>query len=177
MSRSAGVKKDLRLVKNQTYANYYNLNFRCFIGQNGDSYDRFLIRMNEMLESINIINQSVDSLFEKKKNHNNFFLDTTLSKKKKNSYNSMESTILHFKHWAEGLNLKKNCVYSAIESPKGEFGVTLFSDGSNKPFKCKIKSPAYINLQSLEYLAKGHYLADLVTLIGTIDIVFGEVDR
>jgi NADH:ubiquinone oxidoreductase subunit D len=177
MSRSTGIKKDLRLSKNQTYANYYNLNFRSFIGQNGDSYDRFLIRMNEMLEASNIINQSVDNLLKKKKNFNKFVLNNILNKKKKNEYNNMELVIKHFKFWAEGLVLKKNCVYSAIESPKGEFGVTLFSDNSNKPFKCKIKSPAYLNLQYLEYLAKGHYLADLFTLIGTIDIVFGELDR
>jgi len=95
----------------------------------------------------------------------------------KNNYNSMESLINHFKYWSEGFKVDKGWVYKAVESPKGEFGVSLISDNSNKPYRCKVRSPAYHNLQFLPKLAKGHYLADLVTLMGTIDIVFGEIDR
>ena len=89
----------------------------------------------------------------------------------------MEEIIKHFKNWSDGFNVKSNWVYQAIESPKGEFGVTILSDNSNKPYRCKIRSPSYQNLQLLPVISKGHFLADLVTLVGTIDIVFGEVDR
>jgi NADH:ubiquinone oxidoreductase subunit D len=185
MTRSVGIKRDLRLSKNETYANYYNLNFRSYIGQHGDCYDRFLIRMNEMSESINIMTQIINkiSFFNKKKNILPHNILKFINKKKsiqvvnKNSYNSMENLIKHFKYWSEGIIVKNNITYQAIESPKGEFGVTLFSNNTNIPYKCKIRSPAYHNLQALPILAKGHYLADLVTLIGTIDIVFGEIDR
>jgi len=95
----------------------------------------------------------------------------------KNQYNSMESLIKHFKYWSEGFLVESNHVYKAVESPKGEFGVTLISNNSEKPYKCKVRSPAYHHLQVLPKLSKGHFLADLVTLIGTIDIVFGEIDR
>jgi len=89
----------------------------------------------------------------------------------------MEAMIQHFKYWTEGINLTSSIIYSPVESPKGEFGVLLFSDNTNKPYRCKIRSPAYFNIQCLQNLAKGHMLADLVTLIGTVDIVFGEIDR
>jgi NADH dehydrogenase (ubiquinone) Fe-S protein 2 len=192
MSRSIGIKRDLRLDKLETYANYYYLNFRSFIGQNGDSYDRFLIRMNEMTESLNIINQVINKItkhkIQKKKikstsninphqilrfinpkhlNQNNY----------KNEYISMEQLIKHFKYWSEGFNVKPNWTYRAVESPKGEFGVSLISNGTNIPYKCKVRSPAYHHLQVLPKISKGHFLADLVALMGTIDIVFGEIDR
>lgn len=192
MSRSIGIKRDLRLDKLETYANYYYLNFRSFIGQNGDSYDRFLIRMNEMTESLNIINQVIHKItkhkIQKKKikstsninphqilrfinpkhlNQNNY----------KNEYISMEQLIKHFKYWSEGFTVKPNWTYRAVESPKGEFGVSLISNGTNIPYKCKVRSPAYHHLQVLPKISKGHFLADLVALMGTIDIVFGEIDR
>jgi NADH dehydrogenase (ubiquinone) Fe-S protein 2 len=192
MSRSIGIKRDLRLDKLETYANYYYLNFRSFIGQNGDSYDRFLIRMNEMTESLNIINQVINKItkhkIQKKKikstsninphqilrfinpkhlNQNNY----------KNEYISMEQLIKHFKYWSEGFSVKPNWTYRAVESPKGEFGVSLISNGTNIPYKCKVRSPAYHHLQVLPKISKGHFLADLVALMGTIDIVFGEIDR
>jgi NADH dehydrogenase (ubiquinone) Fe-S protein 2 len=192
MSRSIGIKRDLRLDKLETYANYYYLNFRSFIGQNGDSYDRFLIRMNEMTESLNIINQVINKItkhkIQKKKikstsninphqilrfinpkhlNQNNY----------KNEYISMEQLIKHFKYWSEGFTVKPNWTYRAVESPKGEFGVSLISNGTNIPYKCKVRSPAYHHLQVLPKISKGHFLADLVALMGTIDIVFGEIDR
>ena len=200
MSRSTGIKRDLRLGKLETYANYYFLNFRSYLGQHGDCYDRFLIRMNEMSESVNIINQCVNKITKfntLKYNKNNSttqkfsnlstiiphsLLNYTLPEKhnklnQKNSYNSMEHLINHFKYWSEGFPVSNNLTYQAVESPKGEFGVTLIADNSSKPYKCKVRSPAYHHLQVLPKLSKGHFLADLVALIGTVDIVFGEVDR
>lgn len=186
MARSAGLKRDLRMMSLETYANYYHLNFRAYTGQNGDSYDRFLIRMNEMAESLYIINQVVYKLISKKtkkpsltplKLIKSFDQRVVDNKIKKNEYNSMERLISHFKYWSEGFNIKANWTYQAVESPKGEFGVTLISDNTNKPYKCKVRSPALHHLQVLPKLAKGHYLADLAALIGTVDIVFGEIDR
>ena len=189
MARCTGIKRDIRLDNAETYANYYYLNFRGYVGQNGDSYDRFLIRMNEMTESLNIINQIVNKLTKKKiknkkiSNVNPHFLLQYLDKKiynqvnYKNEYISMEQLISHFKYWSEGFPVPTGWTYRAVESPKGEFGVTLISDGTNKPYRCKVRSPAYHHLQVLPKLTKGHFLADLVTLIGTIDIVFGDIDR
>ena len=186
MSRSAGLKRDLRMDKFDTYANYYHLYFRTYTGQNGDSYDRYLIRMNEMSESVNIINQSIFKLTSKKQkkidlkplkileSFNNLNKNETIQK---NEYASMEKLINHFKYWSEGVSIKANWTYQAIESPKGEFGVTLIADNSNKPYRCKVRSPAYHSLQVLPKIAKGHFLADLAALVGTIDIVFGEIDR
>ena len=184
MLRSCGIKRDLRLSYSDHYSNYYYLNFRSYTGNHSDCFDRFLIRMNEMIESINIINQTIQKItFLSNKNFYsinyiiNFFnkfleLDTL-----KNSYNKMEELIKQFKYWDSYLIIKKNLFYRAVESPKGEFGVFLISNNSNKPLKCKIRSPAFHHLQFLSYISKGHFLADLVTLIGTIDIVFGEIDR
>jgi NADH:ubiquinone oxidoreductase subunit D len=198
MSRSVGIKRDLRLGKLETYANYYHLNFRSFIGQHGDSYDRFLIRMNEMAESLNIINQVVYKIIKhkelktNKKKINKYNKYTNISPHTilkylnasewaqhvtKNNYNSMENLITHFKYWSEGQTIQPNWTYQSVESPKGEFGVSLVSDGSNTPYRCKVRSPAYHNMHVLPQIAKGHFLADLVALIGTIDVVFGEVDR
>ena len=197
MSRSVGIKRDLRQSKLETYANYYYLNFRSYIGQHGDCYDRFLIRMNEMSESLNIINQVINkiSLFNNISNTNqtnkfsnytsilphnilNYTLPNFWKKYNlKNNYNSMENLINHFKYWSEGFTVKSNFTYQAVESPKGEFGVTMLSDNSNKPYKCKVRSPAYHHLQVMPAISKGHFLADLVTLVGTVDIVFGEIDR
>jgi len=198
MSRSVGIKRDLRLNKLETYANYYYLNFRSYTGMHGDCYDRFLIRMCEMCESTNIINQTINKLT---KYNLTYLNDKSKLKNKpytninphviskylninsfnnfnfKDNYTSMESLINHFKFWSEGFKVKSNYTYKAVESPKGEFGVTLFSDNSNKPYKCKVRSPAYHHLQLLPKISKGHFLADLVALIGTVDIVFGEIDR
>jgi len=191
MARSTGIKRDLRLDKMETYANYYYLNFRSYVGQHGDSYDRFLIRMNEMTESLNIMNQVINKLtkFKKignKKNNSNInphILLKYLYPKSwnqhnyKSEYTSMEQLINHFKYWSEGFPVNTGFTYRAVESPKGEFGVSLISDGTNIPYKCKVRSPAYHHLQVLPKITKGHFLADLVTLMGTIDIVFGEIDR
>jgi NADH dehydrogenase (ubiquinone) Fe-S protein 2 len=192
MSRSIGIKRDLRLDKLETYANYYYLNFRSFVGQNGDSYDRFLIRMNEMTESLNIINQVINKITKHKIQKKQIKKPTNINPHQilkfinpkhlnqnnyKNEYISMEQLIKHFKYWSEGFTVKPNWTYRAVESPKGEFGVSLISNGTNIPYKCKVRSPAYHHLQVLPKISKGHFLADLVALMGTIDIVFGEIDR
>lgn len=199
MARCVGIKRDLRLSNLETYGNYYYLNFRSYLGQHGDSFDRYLIRMNEMSESLNIINQVISNItkfnkinIKKKKKSNNFNEFTTISphsilkhiyprsfnqNNNKTNYNSMENLINHFKFWSEGFTINTGWSYQAVESPKGEFGVTLISNSSNKPYKCKVRSPAYHHLQLLPAIAKGHFLADLAALIGTVDIVFGEIDR
>lgn len=191
MARCTGIKRDLRLDKIETYGNYYYLNFRSFVGQNGDSYDRFLIRMNEMTESLNIMTQLVSKLtrfkkknkIDKKNKTNPHALLKYLYPKSwnqhnyKSEYTSMEQLINHFKYWSEGFKVQKGWTYRAVESPKGEFGVSLIANNTTIPYKCKVRSPAYHHLQVLPKLAKGHFLADLVTLMGTIDIVFGEIDR
>ena len=169
MGRSAGVKEDIRIDKNLTYANYKFLNFKSYIGKNGDSYDRFIIRLNEQLESINIINKVLKNIKKKK---NNKILSKFFFKK-----NSMENLISHFKYWSFGFNIKKNNIYKFIESPKGSYGLALFSDNTNKPYRCKINSPSFYHMQALKPLLKNNTLADLITLMGTIDIVFGEIDR
>jgi len=189
MSRSVGIKRDLRLSKLETYSNYYYINFRSFIGQHGDCYDRFLIRMNEMSESLNICTQVLSKINCLPENSNikninlnkhyilEYINEDNFLKKNINNYKNMEEIIKHFKYWSDGFIVNSNWTYQSIESPKGEFGVTLVSDGTNKPYRCKVRSPSYQNLQALPQMSKGHFLADLVTLIGTIDIVFGEIDR
>jgi NADH:ubiquinone oxidoreductase subunit D len=199
MSRSIGIKRDLRLNKLESYGNYYYLNFRSFLGQHGDSYDRFLIRMNEMVESLNICNQIIYKItkfnknyFKKYKNNNLTEQLTTITPHNvlkylnlknwnqnniKSNYNTMESLINHFKYWSEGFTIKPNWTHQCVESPKGEFGVSLISDGSNKPYRCKVRSPAYHHMQLVPEISKGHFLADMVAIIGTVDIVFGEIDR
>lgn len=180
MLRCTGLKYDIRIHKTLTYAYYNYVNFASYISINGDSYDRFLLRMNEMLESLFIINQILfkfykslpTNIIQKKLN-----LKKILKKSNNTSKIFMENIIHHFKYWQDGFTIKKNYIYSSVESPKGEFGVFLITCNSNKPFRCKIKSPAYSHIQFLNYLTNNIMLADLVTLIGTLDIVFGEVDR
>ncbi len=181
MARSAGLKRDLRLSNKDVYSNYELFSFKSYFGINGDSFDRYLIRMLEMGESLHIINSAVSKLLE---THSDISTTTSIiwsdsysTNNDKKSYTSMEDLINHFLNWHTGLKISKNVNISYIESPKGEFGVTLVSNDTTKPYKCKVKSPSYYNLQALPVLSKGHYLADIAALIGTIDIVFGEVDR
>lgn len=181
MSRSVGIKRDLRLSKTNSYSNYNNFLVKSFCGSNGDSYDRFLIRMLEMGESLRLSNLVISNLLGTKLVDSlvyiNLITNSFLYKKKINPYSSMEDLIAHFIDWHTGYTINTDVTVSYIESPKGEFGVILASDNTNKPLRCKIRSPSYFNLQSLPKLARGHYLADLSAIIGTIDIVFGEVDR
>lgn len=183
--RSIGYKKDLRFLKTETYSYYWFLSMQSYLGKRGDSYDRFLIRVREMYESVQIIFQILNNLnsFNNKKefNFNKFYslvFEKELNQKNYNSkYNSMEALINHFKLYSEGLKLPKGFVYRSIEAPKGEFGVSLISDSTTLPFRCKIRTPAYHHIQLMPRMVQGHYFADLVTVLGSQDIVFGDVDR
>ena len=183
MIRSTGIKKDLRLSKNDTYSYYWFLSFQSYLGKRGDSYDRFLIRVREMYESVVIIFQVLNNLNIKNNNYNfnqffNFLFEKELNQKGTISkYNSMEFLIKHFKQYSDGLQLPKGFTYKAVEAPKGEFGVSIISDGTTLPFRCKIRTPAYHHIQLMPRMVQGHYFADLVTVLGSQDIVFGDVDR
>lgn len=192
LARSVGVKKDIRFLKSETYAHYWFLSIQGYLGKRGDSYDRFLIRLREMYESLSIIFQvlnnlttlSADKTISHSNNSVNFFsfFDSLYSEKfaklnHNTKYTSMESLINHFKHYSEGIRVPRGFVYKAVEAPKGEFGVSLISDGTSKPYRCKIRTPSFHHMQLLSRMAQGHYFADLVTIIGTLDVVFGDVDR
>ncbi len=172
MLRGSGVAWDLR--KSQPYDCYEQLEFKIPIGKNGDCYDRYLCRIEEMRESINIINQCLVKLPKGPVKTQDAKVTPPPKKELKNS---MEALIHHFKLFTEGYRVDKDEIYSCVEAPKGEFGVYLISDGSNKPYKCKIKAPGFSHLQSMNYLIKGHMLADVPAVLGSMDIVFGEVDR
>lgn len=172
MLRASGIDFDLRLK--EPYEMYRYLNFKSIVGTNGDSYDRYLVRIGEMRESLNIIYQCLDLIPEGPiKNLNNKLSIPARHEMK----GSMESTIHHFKNFSEGFPVYKTVCYAGVESPKGEFGVFLLSDGSTKPYRVKFRSPGYVHLSGLSLLLKNCLLADVVTLIGTLDIVFGEIDR
>lgn len=172
MLRGSGIAWDLR--KSEPYELYKDIKFKTFIGKNGDCFDRYLIRLKEINESCNIILKSLTLLKEGDiQSQNNKLVIPPKAVMK----HSMESLIHHFKIFTEGFNIPKNSIYSAIEAPKGEFGVYLISLGGNKPYRCKIKAPGFTHLQSLNFISSGHMIADVVTIIGTLDIVFGEVDR
>nr|QFO87200.1 NADH dehydrogenase subunit 7 [Eustigmatos cf. polyphem] len=183
MLRGSGICWDLR--KTQPYEVYSQLNFSIPVGTNGDCYDRYLIRVEEMRQSLKIIQDIL------------LHLNTNLSKNYKSSISrifktsdmkfvspsralmkqSMESLIHHFKLYSEGVIIPAGEIYQATEAPKGEFGVFLVSNGTSRPYRCKIKAPGFTHLQGLDLMAKGHMIADVVTIIGTQDIVFGEIDR
>ena len=172
MLRASGVFSDLR--KNQPYEIYDELHFDVPIGTTGDSYDRYCIRIEEMRQSLLIISQCLNNMPAGPiKVNNNKIITPSKSLMK----NSMEALINHFKLYTEGFSVPAQASYTAIEVPKGEFGVFLVSDSSPKPYRCKIKAPGFLHLQSMYHMAKNHYLPDVVALIGTQDIVFGEVDR
>ncbi|MDA9717617.1 NADH-quinone oxidoreductase subunit D [Candidatus Pelagibacter sp.] len=172
MLRGSGVAWDLR--KSQPYDCYEQLEFKIPIGKNGDCYDRYLCRIEEMRESINIINQCLVKLPKGPVKTQDAKVTPPPKKELKNS---MEALIHHFKLFTEGFRVDKDEIYTSVEAPKGEFGVYLISDGSNKPYKCKIKAPGFSHLQAMDYLIKGHMLADVPAVLGSMDIVFGEVDR
>jgi len=170
--RGSGISWDLR--KNNDYEIYSKLNFNVPIGKNGDCYDRYLIRINEMRESTNIINQCLNNIPLGQYKILDFKLFSPSRKKMKHS---MEALIHHFKLFSEGFTVPKGESYTAVEAPKGEFGVFLISNNTNKPYRCHIKAPGLLHLQGLDFMSRGHMLSDVVTIIGTQDIVFGEVDR
>lgn len=174
MLRGSGVEWDLR--KKQPYAAYDQLDFDIPVGVNGDCYDRYLVRIEEFRQSNNIIKQCVEWLRE---NPGPVILDDhkLTPPRRKDMKGDMESLIHHFKLFTEGYTLPIGEAYAAVEHPKGEFGVYLVSDGSNKPYRLKIRAPGFAHLSALNEMTKGHMLADVVAIIGTQDIVFGEVDR
>ena len=174
MLRGSGVPWDLR--KKQPYAVYDKLTFDVPIGKTGDCYDRYLVRIEEMRQSNRIIKQCIDWL-----QHNDGAVIASDHKitppARAIMKNDMESLIHHFKLFTEGFSLPVGEVYAAVEAPKGEFGIYLISDGANKPYRVKIRAPGFAHLSSLEEMTKGHMLADVVSILGSQDIVFGEVDR
>jgi len=174
ISRSCGLKRDLRLYKNESYNNYYFLNFKGYIGLHGDCYDRYLIRINEMSESIFLIFQLLQKFYV------NFYVIKENIIKNKNynlKYILMENVISHFKYWNNFLKIKNNFSYMSIESPKGELGLSILSNNTKFPWKCKLRSPGFIHLQYLNNNSINYFLSDLITIIGSIDIVFGEIDK
>lgn len=170
--RGSGINWDLR--KHMPYETYSDLDFDIPVGKNGDCYDRYLVRIMEMRQSLKIIEQCINHMPEGlyKSSDNKLFSPSRLNMKY-----SMESLIHHFKLYSEGFSVPKGETYTSIEAPKGEFGVMLISNNTNKPYRCHIKAPGFLHLQGLDIMSKGHMLADVVTIIGTQDIVFGEVDR
>ena len=170
--RASGVAWDLR--KSQPYDCYADLDFDIPIGKNGDCYDRYLVRVWEMRESLKIIYQCVEKMpgGPCKVDDNKISPPSRVKMK-----TSMESLIHHFKLYTEGYHVPEGETYTAVEAPKGEFAVFLISDGTNKPYRCKIRAPGFAHLQAMEFLSKGHMLADAVANIGSIDVVFGEIDR
>jgi NADH-quinone oxidoreductase subunit D len=170
--RASGVPWDLR--KSQPYDAYEEMEFQIPVGKTGDCYDRYLVRMEEMRQSIAIIKQALDKMpggpvmIQDRK---------VAPPPHAEMKHSMEALIHHFKLYTEGYHVPAGETYCAVEAPKGEFAVYLVSDGSNRPYRCKIRAPGFAFLQGLEFLAKGHMLADVVAIIGSLDIVFGEIDR
>jgi len=176
MVRGSGAAWDLRRA--QPYECYSDLEFDIPIGKNGDCYDRYLIRMIEMRQSARIMRQCVDRLLGHAKVGPISSLDGKIVPPKRGEMKrSMEALIHHFKLYTEGYHVPAGEVYAAVEAPKGEFGVYLVSDGTNKPYRCKIRAPGYAHLQAMDFLCRGHQLADVSAVLGSLDIVFGEVDR
>ena len=172
MLRGSGVPWDLR--KSQPYECYKDFDFQIPVGKNGDCYDRYLCRVEEMRESVKIIKDCIKKMPSGPVKS----VDGKITPpKRKELKQSMEALIHHFKLFSEGFRVPAGEVYTAVEAPKGEFGVYLISDGSSKPYKCKIRAPGFSHLQAMNYLLKGHMLADVPAVLGSLDIVFGEVDR
>ena len=170
--RASGVPWDLR--RSQPYDKYAEVEFQIPVGRNGDCYDRYLMRLAEMRESVKIIQQALSKMKPGPvKVQDRKFTPPTRAEMKR----SMEALIHHFKLYTEGYHVPEGATYTAVESPKGEFGVYLVADGTNKPYRCKIRSTGFALLQAIDVMAKRHMLADAVAIIGSLDIVFGEIDR
>lgn len=172
MLRGSGIAWDLR--KSAPYDIYDKMDFDIPIGKNGDCYDRYLVRVEEMYQSLRIIEQTITKMPEGPVKTENLKISPP---KRKDMKHSMEAMIHHFKLYTEGYRVPKGETYTAVEAPKGEFGLYLYADGTNKPYRCRIKAPGFAHLQGLDFMSKGHLMADLVTIISSLDIVFGEVDR
>ncbi|MGB7259759.1 MAG: NADH-quinone oxidoreductase subunit D, partial [Pseudolabrys sp.] len=176
MVRGSGAAWDLRRA--QPYECYSELDFQIPVGKNGDCYDRYCIRMEEMRQSIKIMKQCLERM-RRPDGQGPVTIDDNkiVPPRRGEMKRSMEALIHHFKLYTEGYHVPEGEVYAAVEAPKGEFGVYLVSDGSNKPYKCKIRAPGFAHLSAMDFLTKGHMLADVSAILGSIDIVFGEVDR
>ena len=172
MLRGSGVSWDLR--RSQPYECYDQIEFKVPVGKNGDCYDRYLCRIGEMRESVKIIKECFLKIPKGPIKSNDGKITPP---PKKDLKDSMEALIHHFKLFTEGYRVDEDEIYTAVEAPKGEFGVYLISDGSNRPYKCKIRAPGFSHLQAMDYLIKGHMLADVPAVLGSLDIVFGEIDR
>ncbi|MEO1252569.1 MAG: NADH-quinone oxidoreductase subunit D [Pseudomonadota bacterium] len=174
MVRGSGMAWDLRRA--QPYETYADYDFQIPVGKNGDCYDRYLIRVLEMRESIKIMKQAIAKL--RKTPGPVMTLDGKVAPPKRDKMKgSMEALIHHFKLYTEGFHVPEGEVYAAVEAPKGEFGVYLVADGTNRPYRCKIRAPGYPHLQAMDWMNRGHLLADVSAILGSLDIVFGEIDR
>ncbi|WP_121542840.1 NADH dehydrogenase (quinone) subunit D [Candidatus Rickettsia colombianensi] len=172
MLRGSGIAWDLRT--SNPYDVYDEMDFKVPIGKNGDCYDRYFVRMLEMYESVKIIKQCIEKMPKGAvKTDDPKLTPPTRAKMKE----SMEAMIHHFKLYTEGYDVPAGETYKAVEAPKGEFGVYLYSTGNNRPYRCRIKAPGFAHLQGLDFMSKGHLMADVITIIATLDIVFGEIDR
>jgi NADH-quinone oxidoreductase subunit D len=172
MLRGSCVAWDLR--KSQPYDSYEEMDFDIPVGKTGDCYARYLIRMEEMYQSIRIMKQCLENMPEGDVKVNDYKVSPPPRAEMKSS---MEAMIHHFKLYTEGYHVPAGETYTAVEAPKGEFGVYLVSDGSNRPYRCRIRAPGFAHLQAFDFMSKGHQLADAVSIIGSLDIVFGEIDR
>ena len=175
MVRGSGLAWDLR--KAQPYETYSEYDFDLPLGKNGDCYDRYLCRMEEMRQSLSIMKQAIAKMREEGPGPVMTTDGKVAPPRRAKMKNSMEALIHHFKLYTEGFHVPAGEVYAAVEAPKGEFGVYLVSDGKNKPYKCKIRAPGYPHLQAMDWLCRGHMLADVSAILGSLDIVFGEIDR
>jgi NADH-quinone oxidoreductase subunit D len=176
MVRGSGAAWDLR--KSQPYECYEELDFDIPIGKNGDNYDRYLIRMEEMRQSTHLMRQCVERLLGAERVGPVSAVDGKVVPPKRGEMKrSMEALIHHFKLYTEGFHVPAGEVYAAVEAPKGEFGVYLVSDGTNKPYRVKLRAPGFAHLQAMDFMCRGHMLADVAAVLGSLDIVFGEVDR
>ena len=174
MIRGAGVAWDLR--RSQPYEIYSELDFEIPIGKNSDNYDRYLVRVEELRQSLKIMKQCCQ-LLRRESGPVSSSDGKIVPPKRSEMKASMEALIHHFKLYTEGYHVPAGEIYKAVEAPKGEFGVYLVSDGSNKPYRCKIRAPGFAHLQAMDFMCKGHMLADVSAILGSLDIVFGEVDR
>ncbi|MCY4301622.1 MAG: NADH-quinone oxidoreductase subunit D [Aestuariivita sp.] len=173
MVRGSGLAWDLR--RSQPYECYDEFDFQIPVGKNGDCFDRYLVRMEEMRQSVSIIQQAIVKL---RQTTGDILVRGKITPPKRGEMkSSMEALIHHFKLYTEGFHVPKGVVYAAVEAPKGEFGVQLISDGGNKPYRVKLRAPGFLHLQAMDFVAKGHQLADVAAIIGTMDVVFGEIDR
>jgi len=172
MLRGSGLAWDLR--KSQPYEVYEELDFDIPVGNTGDCYARYLVRVAEMYESIKLMKQAIEKMPEGYVKVNDYKVSPPPRAEMKDS---MEALIHHFKLYTEGYHVPAGETYTAVEAPKGEFGVYLVSDGTNKPYRCRIRAPGFAHIQALDFMSKGHQLADTVSIIGSLDIVFGEIDR